>query len=128
MINSHKSPEFYFISFCRIFLSCWALEPIWPQTWASQVALVIKNQPANAGDGRWGSTLESGRSPGGGQGHPLQYSCLENSMDRGAWWAMIHRVTKSQTRLKGLSMHPRLVPNYKEKQISLWPCLGPTQY
>ena len=47
----------------------------------------------------------SGRSPGGRHGNPLQYSCLENLMDRGAWWAIIHGVTKSQTRLKLLSMH-----------------------
>ena len=40
-----------------------------------------------------------GRSPGEGNGNPLQYSCLENSMDKGAWWAIVHRVTKSQTRL-----------------------------
>ena len=40
-----------------------------------------------------------GRSPGEGNGNPLQYSCLENPMDRGAWWAIVHRVTKSQTRL-----------------------------
>ena len=45
------------------------------------------------------------RSPGGGHGNPLQYSCLENPMDRGAWWATVHRVTKSQTWLKCLSMH-----------------------
>ena len=45
-----------------------------------------------------------GRSPGGGPGNPLQCSCLENSMDRGAWWAEVHRVAKSQTRLKRLSM------------------------
>ena len=49
--------------------------------------LVVKNPPANAGDVRdAGSILGSGRSPGGGHGHPLQYSCLENPMDRGAWW------------------------------------------
>ena len=40
-----------------------------------------------------------GRSPGGGHGSPLQYSCLENPMDRGAWWATVHRITKSQTQL-----------------------------
>ena len=45
----------------------------------------------------------SGRSPGGGHGNPLQYSCLENPMDRGAWRATVHGVTQSQTRLKGLS-------------------------
>ena len=47
----------------------------------------------------------SGRSPGEGDGNPLQYSCLENPMVRGAWWATVHRVPKSQTELKWLSMH-----------------------
>ena len=56
--------------------------------WASQVALVVKNLPANAGDIRdKGSIPELGRSHGGGHGNPLQYSCLENPMDREAWWA-----------------------------------------
>ena len=55
---------------------------------ASEVALVIKNPPANAGGTRdTGSIPGSGRSPGGGLGNPLQYSCLENPMDRGAWQA-----------------------------------------
>ena len=73
---------------------------------ASQVALVVKDPPANAGDRRdTGSFLGWGRSPGGGQGNPLQHSCLENPMDRGAWQATVHRVAKSQTRLKQLSMH-----------------------
>ena len=49
--------------------------------------------------GNPGSIPGSGRSPGGGHGNPLQYSCLENPMDRGAWWATVHGVTKSQTRL-----------------------------
>ena len=66
----------------------------------SQVALVVKNPPANAGDIRdSGSISGSGRSSGGGHGNPLQYSCLENHMDRGAWRATVHGVTKSQTRL-----------------------------
>ena len=65
---------------------------------ASQVALVVKDPPANAGDRRdTGSFLGWGRSPGGGQGNPLQHSCLENPMDRGAWQATVHRVAKSQT-------------------------------
>ena len=55
--------------------------------------LVIKNLPANAGD--LGLTPGSGRSPGEGNGNPFQYSCLGNSMDRGAWWATVHGVTKS---------------------------------
>ena len=55
---------------------------------------VVKNLPANAGDSRaTGSIPESGRSPGEGNGHPLQYSCLENSMDKEAWWATVHGVT-----------------------------------
>ena len=64
------------------------------------MVLVIKNLPANAGDIREAGLIpESGRSPGGGHGNPLQYSCLENLMDRGTWWATVHRVTQSQTQL-----------------------------
>ena len=60
------------------------------------MAQVVKNPPANAGDTRdMGSILGLGRSPGKGNGSPLQYSCLENSKNRGAWWATIHGVTKS---------------------------------
>ena len=62
------------------------------------MALVVKNPPVNAGDVRdVGLIPEWERSPGGGHGNPLQYSCLENPMDRGAWRAIVHRVTKSQT-------------------------------
>ena len=64
----------------------------------SQVVLVLKNTPANAGDIRDVSLIPgSGRSLGGGYGNPLQLSCLENPMDRGACWATVHRVTKNQT-------------------------------
>ena len=64
--------------------------------WAFQVALVVKNPPANAGDVRdMGSIPRLGRSPGGGHGNPLRYFCLENPMDRGAWRATVHRITKS---------------------------------
>ena len=59
---------------------------------------MIKNLPTSAGDVRdTGSTPGSGRSLGEGNGNPLQYSCLENPMDRGTWWATVHRVAKSQT-------------------------------
>ena len=59
---------------------------------------MVKNLPANAGDtGGTGSIPGLGGSSGGGNGNPLQYSCLENPMDRGAWRAMVHGVTKSQT-------------------------------
>ena len=61
---------------------------------------VAKNPPANAGNiGVMGSVPGLGRSSGGGNGKPLQYSCLENLMDRRAWWATVHGVTKSQTQL-----------------------------
>ena len=66
-----------------------------------EVVLVIKNLPANAGDIRdVGSIPRLGRSPGVGNGNPLQYSCLENPIDRGAWQATVHGVTKSATQLK----------------------------
>ena len=62
---------------------------------------VVKNLPVNVGDIRdVGLILGSGRFPGGGNGNPLQYSCLEDPMDRKAWWSIVYRVTKSQTRLK----------------------------
>ena len=60
---------------------------------ASQVVLVAKNTSANAGNA--GLTLGSGRSPGGGHGHPLQYSCLENPMHTGAWAATVHGLQES---------------------------------
>ena len=72
-----------------------------PLYWASQVALVAKNLPASAGDiGDKSSITGSGRSPGEGNGNPLQYSCLENPMSKGAWWAAVHKVTKNRTPLK----------------------------
>ena len=65
---------------------------------ASQVVLVVKNLLANAGDARdVGLISGSGRSPGVGYGNLLQYSCLMNPMDRGAWWATAHRVAENQT-------------------------------
>ena len=66
--------------------------------------LVVKIPPANSGDVRdLGSIPGMGRSPGEGNGTPLQYSCLENPMDGGAWRATVHRVAKNWTRLKQLS-------------------------
>ena len=67
--------------------------------WDSQVAIVVKNPPANAGDIRdMGLISGSGRFPGGGHGNLLQYSCLQNSIDRGACWA--YGVAKNWTQLK----------------------------
>ena len=72
----------------------------------SQVVLVVKNPPANSGDIRDACSIpSSGRSPGEGDGNPLQYSCLKNRMDRGAWWVIVHRAAKSRTQLKLLSMY-----------------------
>ena len=73
-------------SSCSLFLS-W---PAHPQA--------LKNLPANAVDKRdVGSIPGLERSPEGGHDNPVQYSCLKNPMDRGAWWATVHRVSKSQT-------------------------------
>ena len=72
---------------------------------------MIKISPANAGDIRDMTSVPGlGRSPGAGHGKPFQYSCLENPMDRGAWWATVHRVSNSQTGLKQLStnMHSQI--------------------
>ena len=94
----------------------------------SQVALVVKNLPANAGDTRdTGLIPGSARYPGGGLGNPLQYSCLENAMDRRAWRARVHRVL--QTRLKQLSMqactHAKLesyrLKTRQRKEPRSWP-------
>ena len=65
----------------------------------------MKEPPVSAGDVRdTGSIPGLGRSPGGGHGNPLQYSRLENPMDRGTWWAIVHMVTDSQAQLKRLCM------------------------
>ena len=79
-----------------------------PPLWASLVPQMVKNLPSeesacSAGDPC--SNPRSGKSPGKGNGNPLQYSCLGTPMDRGAWWATVPGVTKSQTRLKRLGTH-----------------------
>ena len=67
-------------------------------TWASQVALVVKNLPANAGDVRDADLIPGlERLPGRGPDNPLQYPFLENPMDGGTWWAIVHRVAQSHT-------------------------------
>ena len=79
------------------------------RTEAPQVVPVVKNPTANAGDTRdSGSVPGLGRSTGGRHLNPIQYSCLENSMDRGAWWSTVHRVAKIQTWRKWLSTHTYL--------------------
>ena len=80
---------------------------------------VIKNLPANAGDSRDVSSITgSGRSPGEGNGYPLQDSCLENSMDRGDWWVTVHEVPKSQTWLSE-GTHRVHIPRF----VGSWLCI-----
>ena len=84
---------------------------------------MVKNPPANAGDVRDMSLIpEWGRSPGGGHGNPLQYSCLENPMDRGAWQATVPRFAKSRLQLKRLTTHflntlPFLLPLFNSFKV-----------
>ena len=86
---------------------------------------VVKKIPANTGDIRdMGLIPGLERFPGGGHGNPLQYSCLENPMDRGAWWATVHGVAKSKTRLKRLSTHIIVLKDcFMEKRIDV--CFPP---
>ena len=85
---------------------------------------VVKNPPPSAGD--LGLIPRSGRSPGGGNGNPLQYACLENPMDRGAWWAVVHGVSKSWDRTEWLTLSLSWVfqllkaPTKWKKVISWW--------
>ena len=77
------------------------IQQFWGCVWILQLALLAKNPPANAGDIRdVGSIPGLRRFPGVGNGNPLQYSYLENPVDRGAWRATVYRVAKSQTRLR----------------------------
>ena len=91
-----KDPHFLIFTFFDV-------RSILPQS-ASQVVLVVKNLPAITGNVTdVGSSLELGRSTGGS--NALQYSCLENPMDRGAWWATVDGIAKNQTQMKQLSPH-----------------------
>ena len=90
-------------------------------TWASQVALLVKNLPANAGDIRDVGLIPGlGISPREGNGNSFQYSCLENPMARGVWWAIVHRVTKSWTQLKWLNTHTH---THTHTQNTWWPII-----
>ena len=105
--SSHKLVKSCFLSFPYWFVGIqYILRTNKYILWGFPEVLVVNNLPANAGNIRdLGSIPWSGRSPGGGHGNPLQYSCLENLMDRGAWQAIVHRVAQSQTLLKRLSTH-----------------------
>ena len=89
---------------------------------ASQVVLVVKNPPANAEDIRDpGSIPGWGRSPGGGHGYPLQYSCLENPTDRGTWQATVHGAPKSWTQLSNT-----LIVSFLAKLSKFWTSVTPS--
>ena len=106
-------------------------------TWS--VAQMVKNLPAMWET--WVQYLGQERSAGGGQGHPLQYSCLEHSMDRGAWQVTVHAVSKSQTQLSDLTLSLSLTSMFKQPaqpyqcvsavywaQVSLFICKNPIQW
>ena len=83
-----------------------SISPVRPQGFPG--GAVVNNLPAIAGDkGDRGLIPGLGRSSGGGSGNPLQYSCLENPMDRGAWWVTVHRAAKSPTQLSTLPVLPQ---------------------
>ena len=113
LLLSHQKCLLSILHFVNTFLQ----HPIW-MTPASQVALVVKNPPASSGDLRDAYSIPgSGRYPGEGPGNSLQYSCLENPMDRGACWATVLRCTKSQKQLKQLSTQaaPNTVALFKQE-------------
>ena len=89
------------ISTCNWWVRTYSFFPRWGIFFACMYyfssGAVVKNLPANAGDSGDVGSIPVGRSPGGGDGNPLQYFYLENPMDRGAWWATVHGVTKSRT-------------------------------
>ena len=103
------------------FMRSWLAEAI---KWTSQVALVVKNPPTNAGDIRDASLISgSERFPRGGNGNQLHYSCLENCMDKGVWWATVHGGAV-KTRLSHVHKHHGWALNLNWKQPGKGKCTG----
>ena len=85
----------------------------------SPTGTMVKNPPANAGDARdLGSIPGLGKSPGEENGNPLQYSCLGNPMDRGAWWATLHEIMNSWTQMSDYT-HTHTHTHWKHQQLNL---------
>ena len=101
---------------CDFLLPCFL--PDTPESRASQVVIVVTHLPIQETRDS-GSIPGSGRPPGGGDGNPLQYSCLETPMDRGAWWATVHGVTKGWIHLKQQSRHSWIKLNQTFKKYFL---------
>ena len=112
-------PFFFLVHPCLSLLYVWVAPYVWlcqwtirwieVCRWTSQVVLVAKNLPANIADIRdAGLTSGLGRSPGAGNGYPVQYSCLKNPIGRRTWRATVHRVVKTQTWLKQINMHTHI--------------------
>ena len=94
----------------------------WELSGASQVALAVKTPPASAGDLRDPSSVpRSGRFPGAGHGSPLQCSCLENAMDRGAWLATVHGAAESGTWLSDFACSMWTIWGWSWNEIMWWP-------
>ena len=106
---------FMFCQFAQLLSRAQLFKTLWTIVQASQVALVVKNPLANAGGRDAGLIPGSGRSPGGGEGSPLQYSCLENSTHREAWQAPVHKIAQRWTRLKQLHMNTLPIKSVVDK-------------
>ena len=111
--SGYKCLECQRPTLCYVYI-CMAMFIIY---WASPVAQIVKNLPAMQGTWVWSLI---GRSPGEGNGSSLQYFCLENSMNRGAWWAAVHRVTSSRTWVTDWHLLTYLLPIYINKRESTW--------
>ena len=104
LLEEHRDvPSFSLWKGCFTLHPCACNQPridMLPSVVTSQMVQAVRNPPAHSGDARDAALIPGlGRSPGEVNGNSLQYSCLENSMDRGAWWATVHGVTRSRTRL-----------------------------
>ena len=120
LILNIKPPELWEINVCCL-LATQSMVVFYSNLRASQMALVVKKLPGNTGDVR-NSALSPGSwgSPGGGHGKPLQYSCLENSVDRRAWWAIVRRVAKRHNWSDLVCMHKDTSEIYKTIYINVY--------